>query len=132
MRSGLRRCILIYSVSLFEQISFWDFLGSGNMQNQILLFHRTVGAKYDDRIQKIFGSLNRQSGVEAHAILWERSNQAKEGKFKAGGNYEVICLPFASKRMPRPGPIWSLYEILAESWTGYRIVVEDNKTSGPF
>ena len=98
------------------------------MQNQVLLFHRTVGAEYDDRIQKIFGSLNRQSGVEAHAILWERSNQAKEGKFKAGGNYEVVRLPFASKRMPRPGPIWSLYEILAESWTGYRKVVENDPT----
>lgn len=85
----------------------------------LLLFHRTVGPEYDDRIQKIFGSIVRAEAGVPSAQLWERNNTARKGELVYGGTFEVLRLPFASKKTPRPGPIWSFYEIIAESLMGY-------------
>lgn len=89
------------------------------MALRLLLFHRTVGPEYDDRIQKIFGSIVRADVAVPSAQLWERKNTARKGVFADGGSFEVLRVPFASKKTPRPGPIWSFYEIIAESVIGY-------------
>ena len=44
---------------------------------------------------------------------------ARRGEFPYGGIFEVLRLPFASKKIPRPGPLWSFYEILGESLMGF-------------
>lgn len=81
----------------------------------IFLFHRSVGAEYDDRIQKIFGSIASMTDATAKAFLFDRKNIARKGDFPQGGSFEIFHLPFASKKLPRPGPFWSFYEIIAES-----------------
>lgn len=89
------------------------------MIENIFLFHRSVGAEYDDRIQKIFGSIASMTPATPKAFLFERKNIARRGDFPQGGGFEVFRLPFASKKIPRPGPFWSFYEIIAESLMGF-------------
>jgi glycosyltransferase involved in cell wall biosynthesis len=89
------------------------------MAFSVILFHRTIGSEYDDRIQKIFGSIVCTDSAVPTAFLWERENTARKGDFLQGGSFEVFRLPFASRKIPRPGPFWSFYEIIAESLMGF-------------
>lgn len=84
----------------------------------IVLIHRTIGPSFDDRIQKIFKSLSNLKNTKALALLWERKNIEYKGIFDLGGSYHVMKLPYASKKVPRPGWIWTLYEIFAEAIQG--------------
>lgn len=88
------------------------------MTKNVFLFHRSVGGEYDDRIQKIFGSIASKTDAATKAFLWERRNIARKGNFSKGGCFEVFHLPFASKKIPRPGLFWSFYEVIAESLMG--------------
>lgn len=89
------------------------------MSLSVLLLHRTIGPEHDDRIQKIFESILSIGAASAHALLWERKNVTRNGEFLSGGSFEVLRLPFASKKLPRPGPLRSLYEVMLESIIGF-------------
>jgi len=89
-------------------------------QPALLLYHRTIGAEYDSRAQKILATLAATRGIHGRAILWERENRSRSGLFQFGGDYKVKRLPVASKKRPRPGPLFSFLEIVQEAVHSYQ------------
>jgi len=86
-----------------------------NLKNlKVILFHRSVGPENDDRIIKISSSLIKH-GCFFHAYLWDRSNLKRKGLFPCGSRWTTFRIPFGSKKIPRPGMLYTIYEIFYET-----------------
>lgn len=93
---------------------------------RVLLVQRTIGVVNDDRLNKIAHSLSGEEGVDFYSALWERKNIETRGSFSGAGCYRTFKLPFASKKFPRPGWVYTAYEVFAESIQGYLCVKKIN------
>jgi len=89
---------------------------------KVILFHRTIAPEYDDRLNKIFATFDKFGISSAHAYLWDRTNTSRSGRFSHGGFWTLLKIPFGSKAIPRPGAIYTAYEIFVETFQSIRII----------